>query len=69
MKDGKKNGLLTRVLGKMEAGNSEIHSAKADNTSRLDYRAGNVIQNQPKADNLWMSCPVLDETGKPVKEQ
>jgi hypothetical protein len=69
MKDGKKSGPLTRMLNRMESRNSEIHSAKADNTSRLDYRAGNVIQNQPKADNLWMSCPVLDETGQPVKEE
>lgn len=68
MSEHKKPGFFKKAFDKIRHVNTEEHSPAADNNARLDYSKGNFDQNRPKNSEVWDSCPVLDEQGKPVKE-
>lgn len=69
MSEKKKPSVLKKLLDRMHHVNTEEHSPAADNNARLDYAKGNIDQNKPKNTDVWDTCPVLDEQGKPVKEE
>ncbi|NLX82389.1 MAG: hypothetical protein GXZ04_01015 [Clostridiales bacterium] len=69
MSEQKRAGMFRKLLDKMHNVNTDEYSPSADNNARLDYAKGNIDQNKPKNTDVWDTCPVLDETGKPVKEE
>lgn len=68
MSENKKPGFFKKTMDKIRHTNIEEHSPAADNNARLDYSKGNLDQNRPKNTDVWDTCPVLDEQGKPLKE-
>lgn len=69
MKEEKKPGVVKQFFEKLRDVNKAEHSPAADNTARLGYDKGNIDQNQPKNVDVWDTCPVLDEQGKPLKDE
>lgn len=69
MSEEKKAGAVKKIFDKIRAANSDEHSAKSDNNARLGYDKGNIDQLKPKNTDVWDTCPVLDETGKPLQEE
>lgn len=67
MSEKRKPGFFSSVMEKIRHANSEQH-ASFWNRQGLDYTKGNLDQNKLKNAGVWDSCPVLDETGKPVDE-
>ena len=68
MKQEKSVSKMKQFFDKLRHINQQEHAAKADNAARLNYQKGNFDQEKPKNAAVWDSCPVLDEQGKPVKE-
>lgn len=62
-----KGNPVRKIFDRIRASNQDDYSAKADNTARLDYQKGNIDQTKLKNTEVWDSCPVLDEAGKPMK--
>lgn len=69
MSSEKKPGIIKDLMGRIRNVSREEHGSAADNNARLGYTKGNIDQNQPKNVEVWDTCPVLDEQGKPLKEE
>jgi len=69
MSEEKKTGIVKQFFDKLRHANQEEHSAAVDPAARLGYEKGNIGQNQPKNVEVWDTCPVLDEQGKPLKDE
>lgn len=64
-----KKGALSRLFDKIRSENRENLTPTAENSGRLGYEKGNIDQNRMKNVEVWDSCPVLDEQGKPLEKQ
>lgn len=63
-----KKNPISRFFDKIRHGNQQTHSSHAEGGERLGYHKGNISQTEPKVSEVWDTCPVLDEQGKPIKE-
>lgn len=68
MDNPKKKGFIKGLIDRMRETSWAEHGTKADTSTRLGYEKGNFEQNQVKKSNVWETCPVLDEQGKPIHQ-
>lgn len=68
MSEKKNTGIVNRLLNRITNANQDTHPATAENTAKLTYEKGNLDQDKVKS-NVWNTCPVLDEQGKPIKDE
>lgn len=68
MSEKKQSGIVNRLLNRITDANQDTHPPTSENTAKLTYEKGNLDQDQVRS-NVWNTCPVLDEQGKPIKEK
>ena len=64
MAQGKKPGFLDRIRRE----GRDRFATGGTHREPLSYAKGNLPQNEPKNAGVWNTCPVLDETGRPLEE-